>query len=276
MRLVCSVLLACFSAPVWASEHVADTPVPGGAGLTAHDLLVKVMPDLERNDTDLAGSQPVTLRLLLEPEFEAYPHNIISVDSVQLQPLGSGGEDHLLLLASLGPGEFAVADVVLLALFDEDFDLLDAANVGLDRVTSFGEPPLLQIGRNSEAVIITNQHWNSNQAYSDIALIGVHEERLTMLASFFMLSDQACGFANTQSVEFSTLAEGPGPWPLVAILHEERTLDPACDPGQELAPASSQRLELTLNWDENVGHYIHTPEGAWALEQWRRATEARF
>jgi hypothetical protein len=276
MRLQFLLLFLGFCGPVLANETVGDIPVPTSPGLTAHDLLAQVFPGLERTEDGLVAAEPVTLRLLLEPEFVGLPHENTAIRAISFQALESDGKNYLLLLASLGPSETAVGDVALLALYDDAFELLDTADVGSDRFTAFAEQPLIEIGADTQAAFVVNHHGNSNQGYFSTALVGVLHDRLAVFAEAFAFSDRGCGWINTQNVEFSTRPGGADPWPLIALLSDTHQPDSDCEPTEDAGEESTRTLELNFEWSASAGRYELDPDDGPALELWTEQTRARF
>ena len=172
LRALCLLIFA-LGAPAGAEVEVG-VRVPGSADLTYADLLKQVVPDLALADGEATGTQVQPLRHIAEG-FGGDPPANVAIRTVHTLALEAEGRRRLLVLAHLGASEDRVEETVVLALFDQEPSpkLLDAVDVGMDRFTSLGQPPLLRIGPKDEAIVTTSSHHNSHQSYRTTALLAV-------------------------------------------------------------------------------------------------------
>ena len=254
--------------------------VPGSANLTYVDLLKQVIPDLALADGEATGAQVRPLRHIAEG-FGGDPPGNIAIRTVDPLTLEAEGRKHLLVLANLGASEDRVEETVILALFEQGPSpaLLDVVDVGMDRFTSLGKPPLLFIGPKDEAVVTTSSHHNSSQSYRSTALIAVREGKFKLIDRFSTFGDRLCKgsdeLVNSQSLSFATQASKGGRCHVIrATAIEGATVKAgACGGKEGRQRTSSRRWSTSYHWSEAEQAFIQSSD---ALKDLEARNEKRF
>lgn len=252
--------------------------VPGSADLTYADLLKQVIPDLALANGEASGTQVRPLRHIAEG-FGGKPPGAIAIRTADSLTLEAEGRNHLLVLAHLGSSEDE--ETVILALFDQGPSpkLLDVVDVGMDRFTSLGKPPLLRIGPKDQAVVTTSSHHNSNQSYRFTALIAVQEGKFKLIDRFSTFGDRACKgsdeVVNSQSLSFATQASKGGRYHAIqaTVLEGATVKAGACGGKEGRQRKSSRRWSTSYHWSEAEQAFIRSSD---ALKDLEARNEKRF
>lgn len=211
------VLLALI-APSAAPAAVVDlgAVVPGHGAVTYLDLLKQAIPDLLDNaaDKQVEGHLAKPLRHIAGAENGGDPPDPVVIGLIEAVRIQVGGRPRLAILADLGHAEDSVAGVSLLALFDDapTPHLLDAADVAMDKDTSFSEHERLRLGPGDEALITYSEHFNTSQTYGFHTLIFVRHDRLALLEQVFTLSSRECGWQRTEDPTFTVRPDPHSPY----------------------------------------------------------------
>ena len=175
--------LSMIAAPVTAAETIPDvpTPVAGYASITYLDLLRQVMPDIAVEQDFARGKLRFALRSIdgLVPETEMTTS--VDVRSISAQPFTSGDKPHLALIVPLGEDW-----LTMLAVFEMGPAprFVDAADIGLDRLTGFDDQPILPIGDGHDALVTSSAHANASESFEQNALIMLHAGSLQLVEHF--------------------------------------------------------------------------------------------
>ncbi len=152
-------------------------PVAGHAGITYFDLMKMVVTDLEPESTGDAAKahQIVSYRHIEGKNAKTDPAGPVELNSLEPLVIHTDGRTQLALMADLGPSDEAVAEFVLLALFDLNGKpkLLDVVEIGTDRLTGFSDHPLLPLGHRSDLIRISSDHFNSDEDFVNTELLFV-------------------------------------------------------------------------------------------------------
>jgi len=169
---------ACLALVLATSTSLAETPrahelglydimemLPGHPKVSYFDLLKQIVPDLTADKGGATGRKIGTLRHIAGPDSGAGAPDVIKISSLQALTLQAEGKPVIAILAEIGTVEDSVEQPVVLAIFadSEQPRLLDFVDVGMDRLTGFGEPKLLRIGPNDQAILTHSQHFNSTR-----------------------------------------------------------------------------------------------------------------
>lgn len=244
--------VAVWASPAWADIDVPDLAsfVPGHDDLTYLDLARFVAPDLKPDE----ASRLVALRRL-DGEAPARPEATrLSLSGVV--PLGQG---HRLLMLLEGDSEHTPEGLAILALFDlrgSKPRLSAAADVTLDRLNGFGEPPLLKVGPQEWVVQVVGMHVNAGQAYSLSSLVLVRGGRFQLIDTIFTLNDQTCAFARTQAQGVRAgRATGKRLAPLeVTVTETVRPTGQECG-DEAVVPKALGTARATYRWNGAEGRY---------------------
>jgi hypothetical protein len=251
--------------------------VPGAEGVTYLDLARLVLPDLEPGDIAHRGREVIDMRHLGGADMGALPPDEFLIHDIAALPLKADGRDRLLLLFYLGEGDdYVVEGFDALALYELEGPpkLLDAAQIGFDRFTSFRDPASIPLASGSDLVLTVSTHFNSSQGYMASAMILVRSDTLELVDTIFTFDDRGCGFERVQIPEFKAGARDGRPYADVAVRVTETTrrTGDVCE-GQELPEEGSRRIDAIYRWDEAESRFVPDSD---ALEILARENEARF
>lgn len=247
---------ACLS-PASAAFVDLDDPVQGHPGMTWADVVRHVVPDL---DAQGQGHKVVDLPYLVDlGDGDPPPQPVlpVSVQSIEVEPLEAEGRSLTVMLLDLGGAEGWAVNVAPLVLLDEQMRLLDVINAGQDRFNAL-KLPMLRISDKDEAVLVSSEHGNSNQVYGAYGLVMVRLGKFQVIDTFSTLDDHWCGHARTQTLSFEVPPEGPGYWPVRAIV-TDTLVDP--DPAEDCGDAAREagfenRYSQTYRWSSSLGQYV--------------------
>ncbi len=252
-------LLAVLSA--WAANAAASAsvglaePVPGLHGTTYLDLVRQVVPDVAPAGSSYQGKTVIDVRHIAGDDAAAGPPGTIRVSTVETLPVQSDGKDRLLVMLELGEAEGAAQGYVVLALFNlaGSPTLLDAADIGFDRLTSFQAPGRISLGEGKNVVLTSSQHFNSSQGYVTTAMILIRNDRLQLIDTVFTFNDRFCGFDRDQTPAFRAGdRDGRTYSDLVATVTEiVKPNGETCD-AEEGLEAKTRTIEVIYRWDETL------------------------
>lgn len=251
-------------------------PIKGLSGITYLDAVRLVAPGAGQNgrspwdDGKVAGQSP--LRHISGDAADAQDAPAeIRQGVVSVQRAQSGGRQRLLLLLDLGTAPDTAEGYAVLALIDPGASppkLLDAANVGYDRLTGFFTPGALRVGQGEDVALVSSSHFNSNQSYRTVAMIGLRGDKLRLIDTVLTLGDAACGYQRTQTPRFT--AQGGAI--RVKVTEAVRHTQPACK--DQPRPAVRQRsVAVDYRWKPGAGAYGRSSD---ALERLAGEAVERF
>lgn len=166
MRISRSFALALLLFALPANAAVVDVTddVARHPGLTYENLLKQAMLDLAR---DASGNWTSSnMPRLRDSDGKPASGADITFRGLDTLVITGNGNRRLLLLTMDSSGSAGFTAV--LAAFDDmqkTPKLLDAMDVGADRLTSFGDPAHLQLSLNADAVVIDSSHFNAGESY---------------------------------------------------------------------------------------------------------------
>jgi hypothetical protein len=157
-------------------------------------------------------------------------------------------------MADLGPSDGAVAEFVLLALFDIGGKpkLLDVVEVGSDRLTGFADQARLPLGHGTDLIHIDSDHFNSDEDFVKTELIFVRRGRFQLVAAAFTFNVKSCTFQLTEWPQVKTVADRRRRYRrIVLTIPEEVKLQPdLADCGDEKAPRPFVRpFHAVFRWN---------------------------
>lgn len=257
---VAALLLLFAGSGAGAAQLSLSDAVPGHPQSSVLDLMRQVVPDLAIDvDGHVQGGGMAPLRPIAGEESGQVPTEM-AIGSIELVTLRSAGRPLTLLYSVLGRSDDAVAEVVLLALYDENLVLLDAANVGIYENNWFGDA--FAIGEGTDAVRLDSEHFNSSQGYDAAQLVFARDGKLALIDSIYFFSVKGGSYEERQSLAVTTHPDGAGYWPVTATIHATRTVEPADADGadessaQPPAPPYDRQITQTYNWSASIGGYV--------------------
>jgi hypothetical protein len=159
----------------------------------------------------------------------------------------------------------------VLALFQTEpqFRLLDAKDVQADRFAGFWkELPRLPIDRDTDAVIIGNNHHNSSQDYLGLTLVSAERDKLkTIFELPTLLQTNSCGQTFSQTLTLTPLKKSTGArrHPLqVKIKLVKEPDDGNCE---KKTGGYTRYFQDLLVWNPAKSAYVSRGKGLSALEK---------
>jgi hypothetical protein len=236
-----------------------DDTVPGAQDVTYMDFVRQIVPDMEATENGYQGHKTIGLRHIGGDDMASDAPDPIGVSTISALPVQSDGKDRLLLLFDLGQSDDSTQSFTVLALFTtgDSPKLLDAADVGYDRFTGFGEPATLSLGEGKNLVITQSSHFNSSQNYEATPMILVRNDRLQLVDTVWTLDDRSCSFERQEVPEFHAADRDARTYSdIVATVTETTTLSNS-DCGDEQPPKPGKRtFTVTYRWDEAASKFV--------------------
>jgi hypothetical protein len=187
--------------------------VTGHTGLTYFDLMRMVVTDLapESAGGDPTAHQIVDYRHIEGNDSKTVPEGPVAIKYLEPLEIHADGMSRLALMADLGPSDGAVAEFVLLALFDigSKPKLLDVVEVGTDRLTGFSDVPLIPLGHGSDLIRISSDHFNSDEDFVDTEFIFARDGRFQLIDAVYTFNVKTCTFQLTEWPAVTTVSD-PG------------------------------------------------------------------
>ena len=208
--------------------------MPGHATVTYFDLVKQIVPDL---DSLPAHGEPtahtiVPYRHIEGDDAKTDPAGPVAIQLLTALTIKADGKSRLALMIDLGPSDEAVAEFMLLALFDmaDRPKLLDVVEVGTDRLTGFAGKPL-PLGQGSEnsldLITISSDHFNSNEDFVGTELLFVRNDRFQLAGSLFTFDVRICTSRRTEAPTIATASDPGKPYRRIHVAVNERvTLEP--------------------------------------------------
>lgn len=234
--------------------------VPGHPGVTSLDLLRQVIPDLAYNSAtkQVEGHLKFLRHILGKDAQNDPPDPVVLQYGVEVRRIRASGRPRLALLADLGQPDESVASMDLLALYDDGPKpkLLDAVDVGVDKLSGFNDnPSQISLGRGDDALVTYSEHFNSDQSYAQRLIIFVRGDRWKLLDDISLLSDQYCGYKRQEEPAFATK---PGtPYGALTVTVTETLTHTDEDCGDQVVPAPyAHTYRSTYRWDAAKGEFV--------------------
>lgn len=239
--------------------------VAGYAGLTYFDLMKMVVTDLTAENTngEPKAHQIVDYRHIEGKDARTVPAGTVAIKYLEPLEIHSGGRVRLALMADLGPSDEAVAEFVLLALFDLHGKpkLLDVVEVGTDRLTGFSYIPLLPLGRGSDLIRISSDHFNSDEDFVNTELIFVQNGRFQLVDAVYTYNVKTCTYQLTEwPVVMTTADRGRRYRRIVLTVSEKVTLQQDfADCGDDKVPRPFVRtFDAVYRWNAHRRAFVRT------------------
>ncbi|WP_117195758.1 hypothetical protein [Rhizobium terrae] len=274
------LLLAPFAAA--AGEPVRTdlkARVPGAATVTYLDLARQIVPDLARAEGAAwrgdTLDEAVARKLDLDTD---WPDGFV-IEHVEVIDLASAGPSRFIVLFDFGISNGDPAAPALLALYsaagsiDTAPRLRDVLNVGFDRDTGFPRDAMQPLDPQSQLIVVSNGHWNSQQAYGDLTLVLAGPGGLRTIDDVMTFSETFCGLRRTQEPRISVRKEGSVPMAAIRVdvLLRDEPVRERCS--ERTAARRDRTITVTYRWNKVSGRY--EPDSK-ALEKLASENEKRF
>jgi hypothetical protein len=254
--------LLCWTASSQAGLVKLGDSVVGHAGLTCFDLMKMVVTDLvpESAGGDVKAHQIVNYRHIEGKDAKTVPAGPVAIEDLEALQIQANGKSRLVLMADLGPSDEAVAEFVLLTLFDLHGKpkLLDVVEVGTDRLTGFADKPLLPLGQRTDLIRIDSDHFNSDEDSVNTELIFVLHDRFRLIDAIYTYNDKSCTYQLTEWPRVKTLPDrGRRYRRIVLTIPEKVALQKDADCSDEKAPNPFVRtFRATYRWSEHRRAFV--------------------
>jgi hypothetical protein len=249
-----------------ASAALADTVeltdvLPGHPNLTYFDLMKLVVTDIEIDPPEPPTAHTIVpYRHIEGAKARTEPAGPLAIKYLEPLNIHAGDPARLALMADLGDSDEAVAEFVLLALFDmtDKPKLLDVVEVGRDRLTGFGTPALTPLGNGTDLINIDSDHFNSNEDFVVNELLFVRNNRFDLVDSLFTFNVKMCAFALTEEPSVSTrLARGERYRRILLNVREKREVMPDAASCDDKPPRPfAQNYSTVYRWDAHRGRFV--------------------
>ncbi len=246
-----------------SSETDFQSKVVAGKSATYLDLVRKVFPDVGRNSSDGAIAHK---SIALSHFFGDYKDiiyqeemKITGVENPGAQTRNHGQVLVLIHVNSDSGGLSAWNELSILTLFELEpsVKLLDAVDIQADKFSGFwDEGPVIQIGAQTDAVIISNGHHNSSQGYQSLTVVAPINDRLRNVFDLpVVLSSNDCGNNITQTAKIDSIkAAGNARFNLSVNIKSIRNPDDAsCE---KRVKGYTQSYKSMLVWNTAKGKYL--------------------
>lgn len=238
--------------------------VAGHGGLTYFDLMKMVVTDLEPESAgnETRAHQIVSYRHIEGEDAKTDPAGPVALEYLQPLNIHSDGKARLVVMADLGPSDEAVAEFVLLALFDLRGrpKLLDVVEVGTDRLTGFSDHPLLPLGHRSDLIRISSDHFNSNEDFVNTELLFVRGDRFRLVDAVYTYNFKNCAYQLTEWPAVTTIPDRGKRYRRIRLTVPEKVaLQPDAECGDEKAPQPFMRIfHATYRWNAHRRAFVTT------------------
>jgi hypothetical protein len=253
-------LSALLSSSIPATATELGDPVPGHSGVTYEMLLKRVVPDLTKDKDGTWKSSNVPH--LRGTDGKTDSETDLAFKNIETLTVKEAGRQRLLVLT--GDSQTDSDFMSILAVFDNTTRvprLLDYMDVGGDRFTGFSSPSTLAISDDSNAFVIDNNHFNSNQNYSDETVLYLAAGKLQVALSQFTLNQGMCGYEMRQVPSFAVHDEKGAKYRAIVVRVTQTTTltDETCDEGTHLPKAGKHTYTDIYRWSATRnGFETHT------------------
>jgi hypothetical protein len=256
------IALFWFGAMPAAGAAGLDTAIPDHPGVTAFGLMKLVVTDLALDGNGGAvGHTAVPFAHIHGKDQTGAPAETINLDGSKFDLMAIPGDpSRILLLADLGPQDGFVADAQALALIAlaPTPRLLDVVEVGMDRVTVFGEKvkPLMLAPR-VPLILIENGHDDSDQDFTTVEMMFIRGDRFQWIGDFTTLDEEVCDYKRLEPWRLWALPDA-GPYPALHVSVVERVTLTGADGCGDRAKVRRPRVtsyNANYRWDRSAQRF---------------------
>ncbi|AMJ61778.1 hypothetical protein AXW83_17005 [Bosea sp. PAMC 26642] len=244
--------------------------VQGRRSVTYLDLFKQIMPDISLGENGATAKSVIAIRHIAGADAGGTIATPVHIRSFQTVNFVEGGKKRIALLAPLDTGTDDAERPALLAVFDDGDlpKLLDAVDVGMDRLTGFVIPALVQIGKGDQAIVTRSQHFNSNESYARTALVFMRGARIVLVDTFSTYGVRFCGVEETQTLSFKGLASDRKRYKDVAVrvTHKRAVAAKQCA-GEKPRPPFVRAISAIYAWDGDKARFVPGSDAIKRLEK---------
>ena len=261
--LLVAACLCSWTVPVRAGLVHPSDPVAGHNELTYFDLMRMVVTDLAPGGAgdEAEAHQIVSYRHIEGESSKTAAEGPVAIKYLEPLEIHTDGATRLALMADLGPSDGAVAEFVLLALFDlhgKKPKLLDVVKVGTDRLTGFADAPLVALGHGTDLIRISSNHFNSDEDFVNTELLFVRDDRFQLVDAVYTYNVKSCVYQLTEWPTVKTFADRGRRYRRIALtIPEKFALQPGTDCGDEKPPHPFVRtFRATYRWSADRRAFV--------------------
>lgn len=244
--------------------------VVAGAETTYLDLAQRFVADLGWDGGHYSGKDFRPLRHAAGPESDKSALDPAAIDTVRRIDFAEGGRKRMALLFDFAESAETAEGLAVLALYDisQGVRFLDGVDVGLDRWTSFRDPPILMLSDGTPVLLVDSTHFNSSQSYMFTSLVLARKERLVPVTTYFTLGWQSCAGRVEQNSSFRALrAKAKGVPDTIEVTVDIDVRKSGEDCNGETLPTKSRKLVVRYEWNRKSGQYRPSSDALRRLEQ---------
>lgn len=248
---------------------LGDTVGPN-AETTYVDLARRFVGDLAWDGSHYSGKDYRHVRHAAGPGNDKSDLDPAAIDGVKRIDFAEGGRKRMVLLFDFAESAETTQGLGVLALYDISYDIrfLDAVDVGLDRWTSFRDPPTLRLSSGEPVLLVDSTHFNASQSYMFTSLVLARKSNLVPVATYFTLGWQGCAGRVEQNSSFRALRVGTKDVPdTIEVTVDVRAEESGDDCDGEKLPTASRKLVVRYEWNRKAGQYIPSSDALQRLEE---------
>jgi hypothetical protein len=218
-----------------------------GSSMRYQDLAAALLPDMTGDGSkgDLTpgkGIRHIGGADMLAYTVQTEPQSIARLDFVS--PTGK----RALILFDFGTAEDAAQSVAILGLYDlaGEPKLLDAADVGYDRFTSFQAPEIAFAAPDAPVTFFRSSHLNAGEEYVQTSLVSLAGDRINLIDSIGTMNWNGCAWSIMSDLGFRATSGT-----IRATIHIRKTkLDgTGCEPNRIERRIKPGRIDGTYVWE---------------------------
>ncbi|MDO6965862.1 hypothetical protein [Rhizobium alvei] len=224
-----------------------DSAVTPGSTIRYRDLVTSLLPDILGDGSKADVTPGKGIRHIGGADMLAYtvqtePQSISRLDFVS--PAGK----RALILFDFGTAEDAAQSVAILGLYDlaGEPKLLDAADVGYDRFTSFQAPEIAFAAPDAPVTFFRSSHLNAGEEYVQTSLVSLAGDRINLIDSIGTMNWNGCAWSIMSDLGFRATSGT-----IRATIHIRKTkLDgTGCEPNRNERRIRPGRIDGTYVWE---------------------------
>ena len=264
-----SMALAGPPKAVVLSGKLEDAIFPG-ATTTYLDLARRFVADLKWDGSHYSGKDYRLVRHAGGPGNDKTDFDPAAIDRVRRIDFAAGGRPQMVLLFDFAEGGETTQGFAVLAFYDlsQGVRFLDAVDVGLDRWTSFRDPPVLTLSTGEPVLLVASTHFNSSQSYMFTSLVLARKEQLIPVTTYFTLGSQGCAGRVEQNSSFRALpAKAKGAPDTIEVTVDVKAEESGEECNGEKLPTASRKIVVRFDWNRKSGQYKPSSDSLQRLEE---------
>lgn len=193
-----------------------------------------------------------------------------AIASVRRIDFAAGARKKMALLFDFAERAETSQGLAVLALYDlsDSVRFLDAVDVGLDRWTSFREPPVLKLSNGELVLLVQSTHSNASESYMFTSLVLARKDQLVPVTTYFTLGWQSCAGSVDQLSSFRAVRSKAKDTPdTIEIMVRVKAKASGRDCSGDKLSMASRKLAVRYVWDVQSGQYKPSNDALQRLEE---------